>query len=172
MNWIIAFEVEPNEPVTDDTIDTLFYVLEPWGVAAVSTSADDPYWWATQVTVPAPDFDRALAFVPVILEAVAAECPGMVTAVEVADQVTAEAHEAARAFPELVGSAEVAGLLGVTKQRVHQLVQRGEANVPPVPAPVAVLAGGAVWRRNDWLLFLEAWPRRSGRPRKSDAVAV
>lgn len=42
--------------------------------------------------------------------------------------------------PELMGSAEIASLLGVSRQRVQQLV-----NTPGFPAPVATLAMGKVW---------------------------
>jgi predicted DNA-binding transcriptional regulator AlpA len=54
----------------------------------------------------------------------------------------------------LLGSAEVAEMLGVSRQRVHQLVTRSD-----FPEPVAVLSGGRIWRRGD----VEAWARRTGR---------
>lgn len=40
-------------------------------------------------------------------------------------------------------------MLGVSRQRVHQLTQRED-----FPAPVAVLAGGSIWERqavSDWI---------------------
>ncbi|HEY5013940.1 MAG TPA: helix-turn-helix domain-containing protein [Acidimicrobiia bacterium] len=55
---------------------------------------------------------------------------------------------------ELVGQAEIANMLGVTKQRVHQL-----ARTEGFPAPTAELAAGRIWRRKD----IEAWARRNGR---------
>jgi prophage regulatory protein len=42
---------------------------------------------------------------------------------------------------DLMGAQEVAELLGVSRQRVHQLAER-----PDFPAPVAVLAAGKIWR--------------------------
>lgn len=57
---------------------------------------------------------------------------------------------------ELVGAAEVADLLGVSRQRVHQL-----SGQPSFPKPVAVLAAGSIWRRID----IERWMRDTGRER-------
>lgn len=45
---------------------------------------------------------------------------------------------------ELAGAAEIAKMLGVSRQRVFQLTSR-----PTFPAPVATLAMGKVWRAGD-----------------------
>ena len=55
---------------------------------------------------------------------------------------------------DLVGTSEIAELLGVTNQRVHQLAEQ-----EGFPEPVAVLAAGRIWERAD----VEAWARRTGR---------
>lgn len=55
---------------------------------------------------------------------------------------------------DLVGTAEIADLLGVSRQRVHQLVSRAD-----FPEPVAKLAAGIIWNRLD----VERWARDSGR---------
>lgn len=61
---------------------------------------------------------------------------------------------------ELVSVVEIAELLAVSRQRVHQLI-RAYADFPE---PVARLAIGSVWARRD----IEAWaathPRKPGRP--------
>lgn len=54
----------------------------------------------------------------------------------------------------LMGVAEVADFLGVTRQRVHQLRQ-GEG----FPAPAAELKAGPVWESAD----VERWAREQGR---------
>ena len=54
----------------------------------------------------------------------------------------------------LVGSAEIGQLLGVSRQRVQQLVSRHD-----FPSPVVTLAMGKVWNRDDVL----AWAVASGR---------
>ena len=56
---------------------------------------------------------------------------------------------------DLVGVAEVALLLGVSRQRVHQLV----GSQADFPEPVAVLSAGKIWLRRDVL----AWARNTGR---------
>lgn len=54
----------------------------------------------------------------------------------------------------LVGTAEIAEMLRVSRQRVYQLSQ-----LPDWPEPIARLAMGAVWRTTD----IEAWARSRGR---------
>jgi predicted DNA-binding transcriptional regulator AlpA len=54
----------------------------------------------------------------------------------------------------LVGVAEVAELLGVSRQRVHKLAERDD-----FPAPVAILTAGKVWDRD----AVEKWARATGR---------
>jgi prophage regulatory protein len=58
------------------------------------------------------------------------------------------------AVHHLAGSAEIAAMLGVSRQRVQQLIAR-----PDFPKPDAVLAMGKVWRRADVL----AWAKAHGR---------
>ncbi len=59
-----------------------------------------------------------------------------------------------RPVAELVGTAEIAAMIGVTQQRVHQLKRQ-----PDFPEPLAVLTGITIWRRAD----VEEWARRTGR---------
>jgi prophage regulatory protein len=54
----------------------------------------------------------------------------------------------------LVGAAEIAAMLGVSRQRVQQLISR-----PDFPAPAVVLAMGKVWLTAD----VEAWAKANGR---------
>ena len=62
------------------------------------------------------------------------------------------------------GVTEVAALLGVSRQRVAEL--RGREDFP---TPVAELAAGPVWTESSLRRFIEAWPRRPGRPRRATA---
>ncbi|MCM0618760.1 helix-turn-helix transcriptional regulator [Nocardioides bruguierae] len=55
---------------------------------------------------------------------------------------------------ELMGLAEVAELLGVTRQRVHQLAQRSD-----FPKPTARLSAGLIWLGAD----VRQWAVESGR---------
>ena len=62
----------------------------------------------------------------------------------------------------MVGTAEVGEMLGISRQRVHQLV----AEDPNFPVPEAELAGGRIWSRDamDWSRdAIEEWPKGTGR---------
>ena len=61
-----------------------------------------------------------------------------------------------------VGVAEIAKLLGVSRQRVAELRKRTD-----FPAPIAELAAGPVWTRTSLNHFVEGWPRKPGRPRSA-----
>ena len=54
----------------------------------------------------------------------------------------------------LVGSAEIGRMLGVSRQRVHQLINRDD-----FPRPDAILEMGKVWKRSE----VETWARKRGR---------
>lgn len=56
---------------------------------------------------------------------------------------------------ELMGAAEIADRLGVSRQRVQQLIARADW-----PAPYATLEMGRVWRSED----VEAWIREHRPP--------
>lgn len=55
---------------------------------------------------------------------------------------------------DLVGVAEIAELLSVTRQRVDQLSRTDD-----FPTPVADLASGRIWERDN----VVAWARAAGR---------
>src|SRR5262249_53723583 len=57
--------------------------------------------------------------------------------------------------PPVVGPAEIAALLAVTRQMVDWLAR----NDTTFPRPIAHLVGGRVWDRKD----VERWARKSGR---------
>jgi len=54
----------------------------------------------------------------------------------------------------LVGAAEIGAMLGVSRQRVQQLIGGDD-----FPKPLAALAMGKVWLGHD----IEAWAERHGR---------
>ena len=60
--------------------------------------------------------------------------------------------------PELVGVSEAAAILGWDRRRVATYVDRGA-----FPAPLAALASGRVWRRDDVEAFARDRARRKGR---------
>lgn len=58
-------------------------------------------------------------------------------------------------LPSLVGVAEAAAIMGWDKRRVITYLGRGS-----FPAPVAALASGRVWKRDDVEAYAAAWRRR------------
>jgi hypothetical protein len=64
------------------------------------------------------------------------------------------------AIPVLLGVAELAGLLGVTRQRASDL-----AKTSSFPRPIAVLASGPVWAESTVKRYIPTWTRRPGRPK-------
>jgi hypothetical protein len=85
--------------------------------------------------------------------------------VEVITEAEHERRADERTFPELMSAAEIADLLGVRRQRVHQL--RGN---DAFPAPLAELRGGAVWDARAVRKFNREWERKPGRPRRAPAT--
>lgn len=74
-------------------------------------------------------------------------------------------HAQRPVMPELAGLAEVAAILGVSRQRVRELAERDET----FPSPVAELSGGAIYLKPMIEEFSKHWDRRPGRPGKSQA---
>jgi predicted DNA-binding transcriptional regulator AlpA len=71
-------------------------------------------------------------------------------------------------IPDLVSGVEAAEILGVSRQRVHQLA----AENPTFPPAVARLASGSVWLRSGVEGFARTWTRKPGRPAKAGAHHV
>ncbi|PZS25782.1 MAG: hypothetical protein DLM61_19430 [Pseudonocardiales bacterium] len=70
-----------------------------------------------------------------------------------------EAEAAAPTLPELLGATEVAALLGVSRQRVHQL----HTGHPAFPAALVEVAMGPLWDARAIARFERDWDRRPGR---------
>ncbi len=57
-------------------------------------------------------------------------------------------------------------MLGVSRQRVHQLLRAYD----DFPTPVAELAVGRIWRRADVQKWVSSHPRTTGRPKSTGAT--
>jgi predicted DNA-binding transcriptional regulator AlpA len=62
---------------------------------------------------------------------------------------------------DLVSVTEIAEMLGISRQRVNQLIQAYE----DFPPPEADLAIGRVWLRSAIEEWAKSHPRRAGRPK-------
>jgi predicted DNA-binding transcriptional regulator AlpA len=68
-------------------------------------------------------------------------------------------------LPDMVSAPEAATILGVTRQRVHQLVSEN----PRFPEPLFRLGSGPVWDATAIRAFDAKWERKPGRPAKVSA---
>lgn len=80
--------------------------------------------------------------------------------IEVVDEETYQTAAFAPTVPEIVSAVEAADILGVSRQRVHQLHREN----PHFPAPLYELRTGPLWTRQAIDRFASAWERRPGRP--------
>lgn len=169
MDWqvTIAVELDGDFTVTDDHIDHLIDTLNPHGGSIGIPTADEPKRISTTLTVSSGARHAGLAAQDGYdLFAAALHRIGYaVTAWTEAEAITVE--EADRrldtpTIPELVSGVEAAAILGVSRQRVHQL----SAGHSMFPTPVARLASGSVWLRAGVEGFARRWPRKVGRPAK------
>lgn len=72
-----------------------------------------------------------------------------------------EAPDALAAQDDALGSSEVGELLGVSRQRVHQLHREH----PDFPPPLVLVSMGPLWDEAAVEKFAQVWDRRPGRRR-------
>lgn len=90
-----------------------------------------------------------------------------VVGVTIQSDASLESELDAPNFPTLAGIAELAEVIGASRQRAHAL-----ARSERFPAPVAELRSGPVFLRASIDAFVEKWKRTPGRPRKDTLEAV
>ncbi len=81
---------------------------------------------------------------------------------EAVRQDVLDAENARPTLPELVSVPEAAEILGVSPQRVHELVKANSS----FPEPMYELRTGKLWLRQAIESFAQCWDRKPGRPRK------
>lgn len=153
MEYTAELTVHTDEPLTDDTLAAAA------AIGGAASGSPGTHALSATLTVDADSMPEAAARA---LELITGVAPGQPVAVEV---MTVDEHDRRLAqppFPALVGVAEVAADLGVSRQRVSTLSHRED-----FPAPVARLASGPVWRAGDLSTFALGWQRKPGRPSKA-----
>ena len=157
----------PDLPRVEAYVDDLVGILKPFAVAA----GYDSLAVTARFNVRARTVDAALTkalriFAASFKRIHFPDPPDVVSAeVETVEEMDRRLQESN--IPDLVGIAEVAGILGVTKQRASELSRSRR-----FPKPIAQLAAGPVWDRHAIARFVERWPRRrTGRPKKAAAMA-
>lgn len=140
----------------DDVLDDFLDVLAPLHPSVGGSHCS----WTARVSVEAPDPVTAA------MEATGAVCSAAggvglpawpLSRVEAVDEDVLATELEEPNIPELLGATEAAALLGVSRQRLHQLRSDGR-----FPSPLMELAGGPIWMRAAVDAFLESWDRRSG----------
>jgi hypothetical protein len=166
--WSVGLEVETTEAGIDS--DRAYELIEALGAhhpGAASVSHDGRRI-GLHLWVQAPDVKRALAAAEKsVLQALAGQGLAgfnLLTA-EIKPWYELEEELGRSNAPDLVGVAELAEALGVSKQRVSEL-----AATAPFPRPLATLKAGPVWERSSIGQFVETWRRKPGRPPKLRAA--
>ena len=138
-------------PLTEDDLAAIAEIAGAVGgnvgasrfTATLTAAGDDP----------ARAIDAAIAKVCHLVKCSAVAAAA--TTIEEFDRRAAEREE-------LVGVAEIAAMLGISRQRVTTLSKRAD-----FPAPRERLAAGPIWRKADLSTFAEGWQRKGGRPKKA-----
>jgi predicted DNA-binding transcriptional regulator AlpA len=111
--------------------------------------------------VEAPDWEKASsAVVDDMLEMVRPYADGDPVGIETVDLREYDRRADEPTIPEIVSSPEVAEILGVSRQRVHQLL----AENPRFPQPILRLGSGPLWIADAIHRFKKEWNRKPGRP--------
>jgi predicted DNA-binding transcriptional regulator AlpA len=114
-------------------------------------------------TVAADDWEKASGVgINAILHAVRlSEVEATVVGLETLDRGEYDRRAEEPSVPELISAPEVAELLGVTRQRVHQLAADNQL----FPEPFMRLGSGPLWIADAVRRFDREWSRKPGRPR-------
>lgn len=146
----------------DGRLDEFMDLLDDHG--GVVSGGDGAY--SGRLTVEADNAAHATITATEVFQEMAAKA-GLpdwgITRTEAVTHEELEAELARPNFPDIVGSAEAAAELGVSRQRLAQLI----ADKPEFPAPIVRFAATPVWMRAAIQRFAEDWDRTPGRPRKS-----
>ena len=161
-NWSIEVEYSrEDQEIEENALDELLDLLVDAGVAA----SLDQHRLRVRISVEADSVVDAVAAGAAQVEGAAWKA-GLPT--ETVLGVSAQSDRGldleleASNLPALVGVAELADRLQVSRQRVSQL-----ARSRTLPTPAASLAAGPVWLRSSIDSFVERWRRRPGRPQRS-----
>lgn len=118
-----------------------------------------------QIIVHVPDHLSMADALNKVTDRVSAVVTAAPVGLEIVTQLEHDRRAEASTMPELISAAEIAGELGITRQRVHQLRETAA-----FPRPLANLRGGAVWDAAAVRKFAETWQRKPGRPRAHSAA--
>lgn len=155
IDWAITYTLDSAKP--DE--ERMIHLEEEFDITV--TAGIQPGRWYATVHVAARTTDQAFAAARKVLAGTAVDVASA-TAVTVETFAEYEQRAYAPTLPTLVGAAEVAELLHISRQRVHQLSSR-----PDFPLPLVTLRMGPLWDQGAIEKFDRSWSRSPGRPRRS-----
>ena len=173
--WQVHLDLLSVDGWTDDQVAVVLDNLAQHGASLSGHPlAGAPGLVGVTLTVGRPDgppidLGQAISDATLTVLTAVGEAGAAVGRLVAAEALTAEEADRRLATPDsldLVGVAEVADQLGVTRQRVSELARQ-----PTSPSPVSQLASGPVWTRASWWAFLDRWNRHPGRPRRDQPAA-
>lgn len=162
MQWTVRCEIShPNVVLTEDHADEIISALEGHA-PAVSYS---PHTMSVRFCVDADSPGRvsqsALRLFHSALKKTGIKIPPTrIVGYEIQSLAGLDRELAESNLPDVVGVAELAKILRVSKQRASAL-----ARVRDFPKPVAILESGPVWRKSTLVYHLKRWRRLPGRPK-------
>jgi len=159
MDWQVTITVDLDHEIDPEKFQVLGEALAAHGAAVSGEDATV----SVVLTVHGPDAGSVSGEGFVLVEKALVNLGRRVvlwSEVEVISAEEADRRIETATVPELVSGVEAAGILGVSRQRVHQLA----AEHPSFPPPTARLACGSIWLRSGVEGFARRWERKPGRP--------
>jgi hypothetical protein len=167
--YVVTVQIRPHVPegFADSQIDTIGDLLVEHGGSFLGDSRGG---WEMTFSIDAIDGQvaagLALEIAHQICTAAALPVGDVVRLSAIRDDVEA-AQLGMPGYPDLVSGTEAAKILGVSRQRLHQLASEHSQ----FPAPLYRLAVGSLWARASVKKFADEWERRPGRPRRRENLA-
>jgi len=156
--WVVGLAVRLLNDADKMSQDMVLHLLRQLKDASPAVDVE-PGRLRLRYSVEASSASAAVDTALEIWEKAACNSPGELseadlTVLEVASEEEAERRYESEAALELLGVAELAEVLQVSKPRARQVAQR-----PDFPPPVAILAATTVWDGAKVRRFLSSWPR-------------
>jgi hypothetical protein len=167
-NWQVTIDSNVDDNVTDDNLVELAVLLADDGGAVSGAPGRVSVILTVDADSASSAIERALTiWHPALVARGFSMARVTVVGVRAATYAEVDVEMARPTIPELVGANEAGQILGVTRQRIHQLA----TNHPTFPTPVVRVAMGPLWTRAS----VEAWKasgaqRPVGRPARSRAI--
>lgn len=157
--WIVQVCIDTGTELDEQTLVALADAAEHRD-ASVSNRAQGPGFTVTVGVAAADPLTAAQDGVRFALDELGADAHASAVDLRVSTPEQFETEALRPDFPELASATDAADILGVSRQRVHQLA----ASNTRFPAPVARVGTGPLWTVPAIEHFAQVWERKPGRP--------